>query len=99
MAKKKTRESQYNDILQRWHGTNILKCDILGFVFPGNQIVGFHYATLTEHLRGYIYDTIGYRVIMVLPKNSPMIPRIKQIAAEHNGDEYTPNLKTLLYGN
>ncbi len=99
MAKKKTRESQYNDILQRWHGTNILKCDILGFVFPGNQIVGFHYATLTEHLRGYIYDTIGYRVIMVLPKNSLMIPRIKQIAAEHNGDEYTPNLKTLLYGN
>lgn len=99
MAKKKTRESQYNDILQRWHGTNILKCDVLGYVFPGNQIVGFHYATLTEHLRGYIYYTIGYRVIMVLPKNSPMIPRIKQIAAEHNGDEYTPNLKTFLYGN
>lgn len=95
MAKqKKTRESQYNDILQRWHDTNILKCTVLGFQFPENQIVGFHYATLTEHLRGYIYDTIGDRVIMVLPKNSPMIPRIKQIAAKHSGDEYTLNLKT-----
>lgn len=32
MAKQtKTRESQYNDILQRWHDTNILKCTVLGF--------------------------------------------------------------------
>lgn len=36
MAKQtKTRESQYNDILQRWHDTNILKCDVLGFCLSG----------------------------------------------------------------
>ena len=96
MAKQtKTRESQYNDILQRWHDTNILKCDVLGFAFPDKDIIKFHYATLSEHLRGYIYDTIGDRVIMVMPKNSPMIPRIKKIAEIYGGIEYTPNLKTL----
>lgn len=96
MAKQtKTRESQYNDILQRWHDTNILKCTVLGFTFPDKDVVKFHYATLSEHVRGYIYDTNGNRVIMVMPKNSPMIPRIKEIAAECGGDEYTPNLKTL----
>lgn len=92
-TKKKTREHQYNAILERWHDTNILKCTVLGFVFPKNKIVGFHYATLTDHLRGYIYDTIGDRVIMVMPKDSPMIPEIKRIAELYGGDEYTPNLK------
>lgn len=95
MAKqKKTRESQYNDILQRWHNTNILKCSVVGFTFPENQIVGFHYATLTEHLRGYIYDTNGNRVIMIMPKDSPMIAQIKEIAAEYGGIEYLPNFRT-----
>lgn len=94
MAKQtKTRESQYNDILQRWHNTHLLKCDVLGFLFPANYIIKFHYATLTEHLRGYIYDTIGDRVIMVMPKNSPLIPRIKEIAEIYGGMEYKPNLK------
>ena len=96
MAKQtKTRESQYNDFLQHWHDTNILKCDVLGFVFLDGLIIKFYYDTLAEHLRGYIYDTIENRVIMVMPKNSPMIPRIKEIAAECGGYEYTPNLKTL----
>lgn len=94
MAKqKKTRESQYNDILQRWHNTNILKCSVLAFEFPGNNAVSFHYDTLTEHLRGYIYDTVGDRVYMVLPKDSPMIPEIKRIAELYGGSEFIPNLR------
>lgn len=94
MAKqKKTRESQYNDILQRWHDTNILKCTVLGFVFSKNFIIKFHYRTLTEHLRGYIYDTVGDRVYMVLPKDSPMIPEIKRIAELYGGCEFIPNLR------
>ena len=93
MAKKKTREQQYNEILQRWHDTNILKCTVLGFVFSKNFIIKFHYRTLTEHLRGYIYDTVGDRVYMVLPKDSPMIPEIKRIAELYGGCEFIPNLR------
>ena len=87
---KTTLRERYDAVLTQNHGTTLARCSVVAFSFPGGGAVSFFYRTLGEHLRGYIYDQVGDRVIVVLPSGSPIVDRIRDIAKECGGRPYEP---------
>lgn len=92
--KKKTRESQYNEILAERHNTNVARCAVVAFTFPneGKQH-GFHFALMQQKNTYYIYDGTENRAIVVMPRLDAEIRGVQALAAIYSGEEYTPNLK------
>ena len=87
---KTTLRERYDAILRQDHGMTLERCSVVAFSFPGGGAVRFFYRTLGEHLRGYIYDQVGDKVIIVLPPGNPIAGRIMEIAKECGGRPYEP---------
>lgn len=87
---KTTLRERYDAVLMQDYGTTLERCSVVAFSFPGGGAVRFFYRTLGEHLRGYIYDQVGDRVIIILPPNSPTAGRIRELAVECGGRPYEP---------
>lgn len=96
MAKqnKKTRESQYIEILAGRNKT-LAQCSVLGFRFPDEAHAhGFHYGLMSAHVDYLLFDsTTDGNAIIVIPRESEQADRIRAIAQQGGGNEYKPNLK------
>ena len=95
MAKtvKKTRESQYTEILAGRNKT-LAQCSVLGFRFPDEAHAhGFHYG-LNAHVDYLLFDsTADGTAVVIIPKESEQADRIRAIAQQGGGNDYKPNLK------
>lgn len=97
MAKKeskKTRESQYVEILHE-KGLTLADCMVLGFKFPDDiHAYGFHFDLMNAHVEYLLFDsTPDGTVIIVVSRESEQTGRIREMAERAGGTEYTPNLK------
>lgn len=93
MAKqnKKTRESQYTEILADRNKT-LAQCSVLGFRFPDDtHAYGFHFDLMNNRAGYLLFDATpdGKAVVMALPEQAD---RIREIAEQAGGKEYKPNL-------
>lgn len=98
MAKKeskKTRESQYAEILSK-QGVTLADCMVLGFKFPDDMhAYGFHFDIMTEpHPIEYLlFDSTADGTAIVVIRGTEQADRIRAIAEQAGGTEYKPNLK------
>lgn len=97
MAKKeskKTRESQYAEILSK-QGVALAACMVLGFRFPDDiHAHGFHYDLMNARVEYLLFDSMadGTTIVVIL-RDAEKADRIRAIADQAGGTEYTPNLK------
>lgn len=98
MAKKeskKTRESQYAEILSK-QGVTLAECTVLGFKFPDDMhAYGFHFDIMTEPkpIEHLLFDAMADgTAIVVIRKDAGNADRIKAIAEQAGGTGFTPNL-------
>ena len=96
MAKmvKKTRESQYTEILAGQNKT-LAQCSVLGFRFPDEAHAhGFHYGLMNAHVDYLLFDsTADGTAVVIIPKESEQDDQIRAIAQQGGGNDYKPNLK------
>ena len=100
MAKKeskKTRESQYSEILSK-QGVTLAECMVLGFRFEKESDVHiFHYRLMNAHVEYLLFDgTADGTAIVVIKKDkwNPETPDVIKIIAEQaGGTGYTPNMR------
>lgn len=96
MAKtvKKTRESQYDEILAGLNKT-LAQCSVLGFRFPDESHAhGFHYGLMNAHVVYLLFDSTADGIaVVIIPKESEQADRIRAIAQQGGGNDYIPNLK------
>lgn len=96
MAKqnKKTRESQYTEILAGRNKT-LAQCSVLGFRFPDESHAhGFHFDLMNAHVDYLLFDsTADGTAVVTISKESEQAERIRAIAQQVGGTEYKPNLK------
>ena len=96
MAKtvKKTRESQYDEILAGLNKT-LAQCSVLGFRFPDEAHAhGFHYGLMNAHVDYLLFDSTADGIaVVIIPKESEQADRIRAIAQQGGGNDYIPNLK------
>lgn len=96
MAKtvKKTRESQYDEILVGLNKT-LAQCSVLGFRFPDEAHGhGFHYGLMKAHVDYMLFDSTADGIaVVIIPKESEQADRIRAIAQQGGGNDYIPNLK------
>lgn len=96
MAKtvKKTRESQYTEILAGQNKT-LAQCSVLGFRFRDEAHAhGFHYGLMNAHVDYLLFDsTADGTAVVIIPKESEQADRIRAIAQQGGGNDYKPNLK------
>lgn len=97
MAKKgskKTRESQYVEILSK-QGVTLADCMVLGFKFPDDMhAYGFHFDLMNAHVEYLLFDSMadGTAIVVIL-RDAEKADRIRAIAEQAGGTEYKPNLK------
>ena len=96
MAKtvKKTRESQYTEILAGQNKT-LAQCSVLGFRFPDEAHAhGFHYWLMNAHVDSLLFDSTADGIaVVIIPEESEQADRIRAIAQQGGGNDYIPNLK------
>ena len=96
MAKtvKKTRESQYDEILAVLNKT-LAQCSVLGFRFPDEAHAhGFHYGLMNAHVDYLLFDSTDDGIaVVIIPQESEQADRIRAIAQQGGGNDYIPNLK------
>jgi len=96
MAKtvKKTRESQYDEILSGLNKT-FAQCSVLGFRFPDEAHAhGFHYGLMNAHVDYLLFDSTDDGIaVVIIPQESEQADRIRAIAQQGGGNDYIPNLK------
>ena len=96
MAKtvKKTRESQYDEILSGLNKT-FAQCSVLGFRFPDEAHAhGFHYGLMNAHVDYLLFDSTDDGIaVVIIPQESEQADRIRAIAQQGDGNDYIPNLK------
>lgn len=95
MAKKekKTRESQYDEILG-FRGLTLKQCRVVGFAFPdeAKQHI-FHFALMQSGISYYLYDgTADGKAIVIIGRDTSTEQAIKDLAGRMDGKEYQPNL-------
>lgn len=97
MAKtvKKTRESQYAEILATRHEKTLAQCSVLGFRFPDESHThGFHFGLMNNRVQYLLFDSMADgTAVVIIPKESEQADRIRAIAQQAGGNEYKPNLK------
>lgn len=102
MAKtvKKTRESQYVEILADQNKT-LAQCSVLGFRFPDeSHAYGFHYGLMNAHVDYLLFDSMADgTAVVIIPRESEQADRIREIAEQAGGNEYKTNLKIAINGN
>ena len=95
MAKtvKKTRESQYDEILSGLNKT-FAQCSVLGFRFPDEAHAhGFHYGLMNAHVDYLLFDSTDDGIaVVIIPQESEQADRIRAIAQQGGGNDYIPNL-------
>ena len=97
MAKKeskKTRESQYADILSK-QGVTLAACSVLGFKFPDDMhAYGFHFDLMNAHVEYLLFDSMadGTAIVVIL-RDAEKADQIKAIAEQAGGTGYTPNMR------
>lgn len=97
MAKKeskKTRESQYADILSK-QGVTLASCSVLGFKFPDDMhAYGFHFDLMNAHVEYLLFDSMadGTAIVVIL-RDTEKADRIRAIAEQAGGTGYTPNMR------
>lgn len=102
MAKKeskKTRESQYVEILHE-KGLTLADCMVLGFKFPDDMHAhGFHFDLMNAEASvkrdWLLFDSTQDGTAIVVLRSAEQAARIQAIAKRAGGNEYTPNLKML----
>lgn len=96
MAKtvKKTRESQYTEILAGRNKT-LAQCSVLGFRFPDEAHAhGFHFDLMNNHVDYLLFDSMADgTAVVIIPRESEQADQIRAIAQQAGGNEYKPNLK------
>lgn len=100
MAKKeskKTRESQYAEILSK-RGVTLAACSVLGFRFPDDMHAhGFHFDLMNADdsvKRDWLlFDSTADGTAIVVIRGTEQADRIRAIAEQAGGTEYKPNLK------
>lgn len=97
MAKKeskKTRESQYAEILSK-RGVTLAACSVLGFRFPDDiHAHGFHYDLMNANVEYLLFDAMAYgTAIVVIMRDAGNADQIKAIAEQDGGIGYTPNMR------
>lgn len=99
MAKKeskKTRESQYTEILSK-RGLTLAACSVLGFKFPDDMhAYGFHFDLMNANVEYLLFDAMAYgTAIVVILRDAGNADQIKAIAEQAGGTEYKVNLKVI----
>lgn len=90
---KKTRESQYAEILSK-QGVTLAACSVLGFRFPDDMHAhGFHYDLMNAHVEYLLFDSMADGTAIVVIRGTEQADRIRAIAEQAGGTEYKPNLK------
>jgi len=95
MAKKekKTRESQYDEILG-FRGLTLKQCRVVGFVFPdeAKQHI-FHFALMESGISYYLYDGNNINAVIVIGRDTSTKQALQDLAGRMDGKEYQPNLR------
>lgn len=90
---KKTRESQYAEILSK-QGVTLAACSVLGFRFPDDMHAhGFHYDLMNAHVEYLLFDSMADGTAIVVIRGTEQADRIRAIAEQAGGKEYKPNLR------
>ena len=84
---------QYRDILESC-GKRMEDCKILAFNFDSDlDFVVFHYElTYPTRPKYYIFDSVGSKAIVVIPKDPENEQMMIEFAESCNGKKTTPNL-------
>lgn len=86
---KKTRESQYREILSQ-KGLRLEDCRVLAFTFPSErEAVHFHFAGM--RLNYYIFDGVGETVTIVADPGA--VDALTALALKCGGQRRTPSLR------
>lgn len=94
---KKTRESQYVEILSK-QGVTLAACSVLGFRFPDDMHAhGFHFDLMNadESVKRdwLLFDSMADGTAIVVLRGTEQADRIRAIAEQAGGTEYKVNLK------
>ncbi len=83
MAKtvKKTRESQYAEILATRYEKTLAQCSVLGFRFTDESHAhGFHFGLMNNRVQYLLFDSMADgTAVVIIPKESEQADRIRQI--------------------
>lgn len=98
--RKKTREEKYTEIILNKHGIALDSCTVLGFRFPDDiHAHGFHFDLLNADASvkrdWLLFDSTPDGNAIVVIRGTEQATRIREIAEQASGTEYTPNLKML----
>lgn len=92
-VKKKTRESQYIEILAKCHNTTLAQCSVLGYRFASeSRARGFHYELMSNGAQYLLFDAVEDTAVVIVA-GTKQAAQIRFIAKSCGANDYRPNLK------